>query len=107
MSDNTTAFAAGATNYNMKDFELHVGIGGNAGSASISQLKVGTTFDSVFPSLQIAQVGTNAVLTWSDPTLHIQSATDVTSSPWTDLPNASSPYTNSLATNTLYFRFGQ
>jgi hypothetical protein len=104
--DTTTAIQAGGTNLNMKDFMLKES-GSDAGSVSLSTLKVGTTFDSVFPTLNIQQIGTNVVLTWSDPTLGIQSAPDLSSS-WVDVTNATSPYTNALGTNTeMYFKFGQ
>jgi hypothetical protein len=106
VQDTTTAIAAGGTNLNMKDFMLKES-GSDAGSVSLSKLKVGTTFDSVFPSLNIQQIGTNVVLTWSDPTLGIQATPDLVS-PWVDVTNATSPYTNALGTNTeMYFRFGQ
>jgi hypothetical protein len=105
VQDTTTAIAAGGTNLNMMDFELRES-GGDAGSVSLSTLKVGTTFDSVLPSLHIQLVGTNVVLTWSDPTLGIQTAPDLLS-PWVNVTNATSPYTNGVGTNSeMYFKFG-
>src|SRR6202012_5556339 len=68
VQDTTTAAIAGGTNLNMSDFELHVGISGDAGSVNLQKLKVGTTFDSVFPTLHIQPNGPNVTLTWSDPT---------------------------------------
>jgi hypothetical protein len=77
------------------------------GVMTIDYLKVGLTFDSVFPSLHIQPVGTNVVLNWSDPTLGIQSATNVTG-PYVDISGATPPYTNNVNTNkALFFRFGQ
>lgn len=106
VQDTTTAFVAGGTNLNMSDFELHVGVDGYAGSACVSTLKVGTTFDSVFPTLHIQSAPPNVVLTWSDPTLGIQSSPSVLG-PWVDVIGAQPPYTNNTVTNTLFFRFGQ
>jgi hypothetical protein len=89
---------------NLADFELRES-GANAGIVNISRLKVGTTFDSVFPSLHVQPIGTNAVLNWSDPTLGVQSATNVTG-PYVDLSGATPPYTNNASTNnTMFFRF--
>jgi hypothetical protein len=106
VQDTTTAIAAGGTNLNMADFELRQS-GADAGSVSLSKLKVGTTFDSIFPSLHIQVVGANVVLTWSDPTLGIQASPDLIS-PWVVLTNATSPYTNALGTNTeMYFMLTQ
>ncbi len=99
--DNTVI----ATKYPISDFELRES-GSNAGIASVSHLKVGTTFDSVFPSLHLQQAGTSVILNWSDPTLGIQSATNVTG-PYIDTP-ATPPYTNNTTTNSaVFFRFGQ
>jgi hypothetical protein len=106
VQDTTTAAGAGGTNLNMRDFELHVGVDGFAGSASLSTLKVGTTFDSVFPSLHIQSAPPNVILNWSDPTLGIQSAPNV-AGPWTDVTGAEPPYTNNTITNALFFKFGQ
>ena len=102
-----TTLAPATTNiYNIADFEIRES-GGNGGSLSVSQLKVGTTFDSVFPSLHVQPAGTKVIVNWSDPTLGIQSATNVTG-PYTDVSLASPPYTNNASTNkTMFFRFGQ
>ena len=90
--------------YNISDFELRES-GAYAGSVSVSNLKVGTTFDSVFPALHIQQIGPNAVVTCSDPTLGIQSATNVPG-PYVDVTGATTPYINGLATNAMqFFRF--
>jgi len=93
----------GTNLYNIAQFELRES-GGDGGGISLSQLKVGTTFDSVFPSLKIAVIGGNAVLTSSDPTLPIQAATSV-EGPWNDVAT-STPYTNALS-STMFYRFGQ
>ncbi len=94
------------TPYNISDFELRES-GVNGGSVSVSYLKVGTTFDSVFPSLHAQAAGTNVIINWSDPTLGIQSAANVTG-PYTDVSPASSPYTNNAGANrAMFFRFGQ
>ncbi len=100
-----TTLAASATNlYNMTQFELRES-GATAGVLGISKLKVGTTFDSVLPQLHIQSDGINAVVNWSDPTLTIQSATNVTG-PYVDVNGETIPYTNGMATNVMqFFRF--
>jgi hypothetical protein len=88
---------------NLADFELRES-GANAGSVNLSHLRIGTTFDAVFPVLHIAPAAPNVIVTWSDPTLGIQSATNVTG-PFTDVLPASSPYTNSASAGQTFFRF--
>lgn len=75
------------------------------GILGLARLKVGLTFDSVLPSLHVQPSGTNVVLNWSDPTLAIQSATNVVG-PYLDVTSALAPYTNSTSTNgAMFFRF--
>jgi hypothetical protein len=89
---------------NIADFELRES-GANGGIISVSDLKVGTSFDSVLPSLHIQSVPPNVILTWSDPTLGVQSATNVTG-PYTDVSSAAPPYTNNTAgKSAMFFRF--
>ena len=89
---------------NISDFELRES-GSTAGSVKVSKLKVGKTFDSVFPSLNIAQAGANVVLTSSDPTIGVQSSTNV-AGPYSDV-SASTPYTNAAGSVQMYYRLGQ
>jgi len=101
---DTTPAPAATNLYNISDFELRES-GGAGGSIRMSYLKVGTTFDSVFPSLHVQSAGTNAIVNWSDPTLGIQSATNV-AGPYTDVSPATPPYTNNArANNAKFFRF--
>jgi hypothetical protein len=103
---DTTPAPSGANLFNISDFELRES-GANGGLVDLSNLKVGTSFDSVFPSLHITAVGSNAILNWSDPTLGIQSATSVTG-PYVDVVGATPPLTNNTSTNSsTFFRFGQ
>ena len=105
-STNVTDTNRVTTLFNVSDFELRQS-GANAGAPSMARLKVGTTFDSVLPSLQIAVVGGNAVLTASDPTLGIQTSTNDVTGPYIDI-SAGTPFTNSIGTNTAqFYRFGQ
>ncbi len=95
--------------FNISDIELRESSSGGAGLVEVSKLKVGTTFDSVFPSLHLQANPANGtvVINWSDPTLGIQSATDVTG-PYVDIVGATSPTTNSTgASAAKYYRFGQ
>jgi hypothetical protein len=45
----------------------------------------------------------NLVVSWSDPTFTLQSSSNALSG-YTNVPSATSPYTNSIGTNTLFFR---
>jgi len=103
---DTTPAPAATNLYNIADFELRES-GADAGSISVGSLKVGTTFDSVLPSLHINAVGANVILNWSDPTLGVQTATNV-AGPYVDIVGATPPYTNSISTNSeQFYRFGQ
>lgn len=103
VTDNTPASSA-SNLFNIAQFELRES-GANGGSVNVSRLKVGTTFDSVLPALQIQEAGNQAVVNWSDPTLDIQAATNV-AGPYLDLPGATAPYTNSPSANgSMFFRF--
>lgn len=100
-----TSPAPSSTNlFNISDIELRES-GGSGGSVNVSFLKVGTTFDSVFPSLHIQEIGTSTVLIWSDPTLGIQAATNAPG-PYVDLPGITSPYTNTSGSAATFYRFG-
>ena len=102
---DTTAALPG-TLFNISDIELRES-GSVGGLVDVSKLKVGTSFDAVFPSLHINQVGNNTVINWSDPTLGIQAAASATG-PYLDVPGATSPTTNTTTTNSAqFFRFGQ
>ena len=95
--------------FNISDIELRES-GTVAGSVDVSQLKVGTTFESVLPILHItaepnSQAPTSVVLTSTDPTLGIDVAPVVTG-PWSLIPGAGTPYTNDLSANMLFFKFG-
>jgi hypothetical protein len=75
------------------------------GVLTVDNLKVGFTFDSVLPALHIQPAGTSVILNWSDPTLGIQSTTNLLS-PFTDVSGATPPYTNNASTNNMmFFRF--
>jgi len=106
VTDTATADQEGATLYDISDFELRES-GSDAGSVLVGNLKIGTTFDSVFPSPQVSTNGTGGVVvTWSDPTLNIQSATSV-AGPWSDVTGVTSPYTNGAPPSTIFYKFGQ
>jgi hypothetical protein len=99
-----TTPATSATNlYSISDYELRES-GANGGSISVSFLKVGTSFDAVFPSLHLQETGSHAVLNWSDPTLGIQSATSVYG-PFLDVTGATPPYTNNVPVPQQFYRF--
>jgi hypothetical protein len=99
---DTTVVPPGSL-FNMSQFELRES-GANGGSINVSKVRVGKTFDSVFPSPQIQTIGGQTVVTWSDPTVTLQSATAVLG-PYTDLIGVTSPYTNSSPSATVFYRF--
>jgi hypothetical protein len=94
----------GTVAYPISDFELRES-GAAGGGVNVSFVKVGDTFDSVFPSLHVQSVGGKVIVNWSDPTLSIQSATDLLG-PFTDVPSATPPYTNNINSATMFYRFG-
>ncbi len=107
MNNSTVSGAVVLTNYNIVNFELRESGQPNGGAVNVGYLKVGTTFDSVFPSLQVQPAGTNVIVNWSDPTLGIQSTTNLLT-PFSDVSGATPPYTNNASTNrAVFFRFGR
>ncbi|HEX4266165.1 MAG TPA: hypothetical protein VH597_17645 [Verrucomicrobiae bacterium] len=55
------------------------------------------------PSLNIGRAGNETVLSWTNPSYLLQSATSL-SGPFTTLPSATNPYTNPLSGPTEFFR---
>lgn len=103
-SPSVTDTSSLSSKYNITQFELRES-GGTGGAVSVSYLKVGTTFDSVFPSLHVSSAGSNVIVNWSDPTLAVQATTNLLN-PFTDLVGATPPYTNNASTtNTLFLQF--
>jgi hypothetical protein len=58
------------------------------------------------PTLNIKQVGTNAVLTWSAASYSLQSATAVTGT-YSTIAGATSPYTNAISGSQRFFRLAK
>jgi hypothetical protein len=54
------------------------------------------------PGLYLALAGTNAVLTWNDPSYSLYSAPTL-SSAFTEISGATSPYTNGITGEQKYF----
>jgi hypothetical protein len=71
------------------------------GYADIVLLKYSTTL--VSPPLQIQRTANPMVLSWANTLFSLQSATSL-SSTFTNIPGATSPYSNSLAGSPRYFR---
>jgi hypothetical protein len=64
----------------------------------------GNTLGSVSPiPLAIQRYGNNVVLSWNNPVFALQAAPAVTGT-FTNVPGASSPYTNALSDRTKFFR---
>lgn len=106
-SSSITDTTAATTNlYNISDYELRES-GSVGGSVRVSNLKVGTTFDSVLPALHVLPAGGTVVISWADPTLSIQATPDLTQ-PFVEVSGATSPYTNNiLTTPALFYRFAR
>ena len=80
------------------------------GSMSIDDLVIGSTFAEVFTTvapapipLNIQQVGSDAILTWSNPQFNLQASSLVTGT-YTNVPGATSPFTNAASADQKYFR---
>jgi hypothetical protein len=76
--------------------------GAGEGIMTIDKLRVGFTFDSVVDLIHANVSGANAVLTWDNAAMTLQSATTV-SGPYTNVVGATSPYTTPVGAQT-YFR---
>ncbi|MEI2722346.1 MAG: hypothetical protein V9H26_02040 [Verrucomicrobiota bacterium] len=82
----------------------------SVGTLYLDNLKIGTSLDEVVTLLPpVAQTLTNSVingeliLSWANPLFVLQSAPEVTG-PYTTIPDATSPYTNTLSGGQQYFR---
>ncbi len=56
--------------------------------------------------LGMKMVGKNMIFNWSDPTFALQSS-PVISGTYTNVPNATSPYTNTVTGQQQFFRLQQ
>jgi hypothetical protein len=92
---NTFPPASVSNLFKIAAFEIRESGQPNGGISQLSELKVGTTFDSVFPSLSATSQNSKVILKWSDPTLQLQAAPTVTG-PYNVVPGATSPYTNTV-----------
>jgi hypothetical protein len=63
----------------------------------------GITFLSLQTPLTIQQSGTNVVLTWTNSAFSLQAAPAVTGT-YTNIPGATSPYTNAITGSQQFFR---
>lgn len=77
--------------------------GTGAGTLTVDNVFVGKSFASVVPVLTINQFGANAVVSWDNAVLPLQAAPFVTGT-YTNVPGATSPYTNSVTAPEKYFR---
>lgn len=108
--DLTTFFAFNGTNGSAPSGPLLLGhdgalygttqFGGALGSGTIFKLFL-QPINRV--PLDIQMAANAVVLTWTNPVFNLQAASAVTG-PYTNLPNAFSPYTNSPAYGTRFFR---
>jgi hypothetical protein len=78
------------------------------GDLAVDNLVVGTSFSDVAvavapESLTYQRVGSNVVLSWTQPLMALESATSV-QGPYAHVPDAASSYTNATTGNQMYFR---
>ncbi len=73
------------------------------GTLSFDDLVVGKSFAAVMPVLAIDKSGLNPIVTWDNPTLPLQAAPVVTGT-YTNIPGATSPYTDTSGDAQRYFR---
>jgi len=74
--------------------------GGALGSGTVFKLFLGPI--NPIP-LNIQMAANSRVLTWTNPVFHLQAAPALIG-PFTNLPDAYSPYTNSFANRAMFFR---
>jgi len=80
--------------------------GWNAQRLLVDDVKVGTTFHDDFdspPTLDMQRLGNNVVLSWTNGAFGLQSAPTITGT-FTNVPGATSPYTNSISGGQRFFR---
>lgn len=70
--------------------------GGSGGGGTVF------AFNPAIP-LRAAVLNTNLVLSWDDPSFQLQSA-PIVSGPYTNIPGATSPYTNAATSPQQFFR---
>lgn len=75
--------------------------GGLSGNGTVFSLSLSSTVSPI--PLSIHYIGNAVVLSWSDPMFALQSSTVVTGT-YTNVPGATSPYTNALSPATQFFR---
>jgi hypothetical protein len=86
--------------------DIYLGItftfwGGSAGLFSYQRTTPNAAVSPV--PLSVHQIGNELVLTWTDATFNLQSATNSAGS-FTTIPGATSPYTNAISGGGRYFR---
>jgi len=75
--------------------------GGLSGHGTVFSLALSSVVNPI--PLNINRSGNAVVLTWGDPAFLLQASTLVTGV-YTNVPGATSPYTNSLSSPTKFFR---
>ncbi|HLP76729.1 MAG TPA: hypothetical protein VK327_07395 [Candidatus Paceibacterota bacterium] len=80
------------------------------GTMSIDDLLIGSTFDEVFLTLAptpepiaIQQEAGNLIMSWNQAAFSLASSTNV-AGPYEKISGATSPYTNSISSGTMFFR---
>jgi hypothetical protein len=71
-------------------------------SSSFADANPGVSWPAAIP-LTINKYGSDVVLSWSNPAFVLQAAASVTGT-FTNLPAATSPYTNAASDSELFFR---
>jgi hypothetical protein len=72
----------------------------------LDEIRIGETYGDVapyIPPLVVAQTGGKLILSWSGSAAKLQASANL-GGPYTNIPGATSPYTNSTAGSQLFFR---
>ncbi len=95
----------------VSSFEFREGSGLGA-TILVDDLRIGLSFTSVTATNAVApspiplvlnHLGNNVVLTWTNPAFALQAAPSITAA-FTNIPSASSPYTNPISGSAKFFR---
>ena len=81
----------------------NVFVAGTTGSGQYENYVTIKYSSSLRPYLTVQEVGHHLVLNWTNSTVILQTSPDITG-PFTNIPSATSPYTNALTHPQQYFR---
>jgi hypothetical protein len=101
VATNVSGVATQPNAINVYAFAFREGTGG--GVMEVDNVMVGKSFADVAPVASVNQFGNNAVVTWANPLWSLLAAPTVTGT-YTNIPGATTPFTNILSGSEKYFR---